>query len=138
MSDAITTYLGTGWSFPPQFSKTLKEVKLISEEADIKSSLEVLLSTRVGERIMQPGYGCNLDELVFEPLNVSLQTYIKDLVFTSIYFYEPRINPENVTLEPVDVEGIVNVTIEYTIRSTNTRHNLVFPYYLNEGNNILP
>jgi len=138
MSDAITTYLGTGWSFPPQFSKTLKEVKLISDEADIKSSLEVLLSTRVGERIMQPGYGCNLDELVFEPLNVSLQTYIKDLVFTSIYFYEPRINPENVTLEPVDVEGIVNVTIEYTIRSTNTRHNLVFPYYLNEGNNILP
>jgi len=138
MSDAITTYLGTGWSFPPQFSKTLKEVKLISDEADIKSSLEVLLSTRVGERIMQPGYGCNLDELVFEPLNVSLQTYIKDLVFTSIYFYEPRINPENVTLEPVDVEGIVNVTIEYTIRSTNTRHNLVFPYYLNEGSNILP
>jgi phage baseplate assembly protein W len=136
MSDTIQSFLGTGWGFPPQFSKASRDVKMISDEADIKSSLEILLATRIGERIMQPAYGCNLDEMVFEPLNVSLQTYIKDLVFTSIYFYEPRINPENVTLEPVDVEGIVNVIVEYTIRATNTRHNLVFPYYLEEGNNI--
>ena len=136
MSDDIQSFLGTGWSFPPQFSKASKEVKMISDEVDIKNSLEILLATRSGERIMQPEYGCNLDEMIFEPLNVSLQTYIKDLVFTAIYMYEPTINPEQVTLEPVDEEGMVNVTIVYRIRSTNTRHNLVFPYYIKEGNNL--
>lgn len=109
---------------------------MISDEADIKNSMEILLSTRVGERILQPKYGCNLDEILFEPLTVSLQTYIKDLVFTSIYYFEPRIKPENVTLIPSAEEGLVIVSVEYLIRATNTRHNLVYPFYLNEGTNI--
>lgn len=130
------SFLGSGWSFPPQFSKPTRNALMISDEADIKNSMEILLSTRVGERILQPKYGCNLDEILFEPLTVSLQTYIKDLVFTSIYYFEPRIKPENVTLIPSAEEGLVIVSVEYLIRATNTRHNLVYPFYLNEGTNI--
>ena len=132
------SFLGTGWSFPPQFSKPAGGVLMISDETDIKNSMEVLLSTRVGERILQPKYGCNLDEILFEPLTVSLQTYIKDLVFTAIYYFEPRIKPENVTLIPSAEEGLVIVSVDYMIRATNTRHNLVYPFYLNEGTNIQP
>ena len=107
---------------------------MISNEEDIQNSLQVLLKTRVGERIMQPAYGCNLDVLLFEPITESLKTYIKDLVFTAIYYFEPRVNPEDVRLETAETEGIVTVNVEYTVRTTNTRHNLVFPFYLDEGN----
>lgn len=131
--DKITSFLGTGWSFPPQFSKASKEVKIISDEEDIQNSLEVLLATKVGERIMQPGYGCNLDALLFEPINLSLQTYIKDLVSTAVLYYEPRIKPENVTLNSTDTEGVILIEVDYIIRTTNTRHNLVFPFYMEEG-----
>jgi phage baseplate assembly protein W len=86
---------------------------------------------------MQPKFGCNMDELLFEPLNVTLQTYIKDLVSTAIFYYEPRIQPDDVKLVAAEEEGVVLLTIDYTIRSTNTRHNLVYPFYLNEGTNLI-
>lgn len=131
------SFLGTGWSFPPQFNKLTGTVIMLSNEDDIQNSLRVLLCTRVGERLMQPSYGCNMDVLLFEPINESLISYIKDLVFTAIYYFEPRINPENVTVEATEEEGKVLVKVDYTIRSTNSRHNLVFPYYLDEGNLVL-
>lgn len=127
------TFLGRGWSFPPQFNKLTGTVEMLSNEDDIKNSLQVLLLTRVGERIMQPTYGCNMDVLLFEPINESLISYIKDLVFTAIYYFEPRVNPENVTIDPTEEEGMIQVNVEYTIRSTNSKSNLVFPFYLNEG-----
>jgi len=129
----INSFLGTGWSFPPQFSKTEKTLKLISNEEDIKNSLEVLLATRVGERIMQPKYGCNLDVLLFEPMDTTLKTYIKDLVYTAIYYFEPRIKPDDVILSTLDASGSILIEVQYTIRATNTRHNLVYPFYLEEG-----
>jgi uncharacterized protein len=128
------SFLGKGWSFPPHFSNTEKGVAMISDEEDIRNSLEILVSTRPGERILQPGYGCNLDLLLFEPIDISLQTFIRDTVYTAIYLYEPRIRPENVILNAIEPEGMVLLEIEYTIRSTNTRHNLVFPFYRTEGN----
>ena len=131
--DEFKSFLGTGWSFPPEFSRGSGSVKMISDEEDIQNSLQVLLSTRIGERIMQPGYGCNLDEMIFEPMNISLQTYIKDLVSTAIFYYEPRIKPEDVRLSATDDEGVILVEVDYTIRSTNTRHNLVYPFYLQEA-----
>ena len=131
------SFLGTGWAFPIQFNKLTGTVEMLSDEDDIQNSLRVLLSTRVGERLMQPAYGCNLDVMLFEPIDESLLSYIKDLVFTAIYYFEPRINPEKVTVEATAEEGTVLVNIEYTTRSTNSRHNLVFPYYLEEGNMVL-
>ena len=131
--DEINSFLGTGWSFPPQFSKTGKNVKMISDEEVIRNSLEVLLATRVGERLMQPKYGCNLDVMLFEPINITLQTFIKDLVFTSIFYYEPRVKPEDVKLSVPNQDGSILIEVQYTIRATNTRYNLVYPFYLQEG-----
>ncbi|MEF9919182.1 MAG: GPW/gp25 family protein, partial [Eubacterium sp.] len=69
-------FLGIGWSFPPEFNVGSKTVTMLSDENDIKSSLEILLSTKIGERIMQPKYGCNMDELLFNPLNQTLKTFV--------------------------------------------------------------
>lgn len=131
------SFLGTGWGFPPSFNKALNRVGMLKDEEDIQSSLHILLTTRIGERVMQPTYGCNLDELVFESLTTTFKSYIRDLVMTAILFHEPRIKLNNVTLDNSrELEGIILIEIDYTIRSTNTRFNFVFPYYKKEGTDI--
>ncbi len=128
------SFLGRGWGFPPEFSKDSKSVKLIEDEEDIKSSLEILLSTRLGERIMVPDYGCNLDELLFKPLNLTLKTYVVDLIKKAILYHEPRIDVNKIAIDPVnELNGELLIKLDYTIRSTNSRKNMVFPFYKTEG-----
>jgi phage baseplate assembly protein W len=134
---ASGSFLGTGWSFPPSFNKNLKKVVMLSDEEDIQSSLHILLTTRLGERVMQPTYGCNLDTLVFESLTSTFKSYIRDLVKTAILYHEPRIKLNKVELDDSrDLEGVILISVDYTVRTTNTRFNYVFPYYKNEGTDI--
>ena len=129
----IRSFLGTGWGFPPEFTKATAQVGMLSDADDIKSSLEILLSTRQGERVMRPDYGCNLDELVFEPLTTTFKTYIIDLIQTAILYHEPRIDINIISLDDTgELEGRILISIDYTIRSTNSRFNFVFPFYKNE------
>ena len=127
------SFLGTGWGFPPTFRRSTGGVDMLSNEADIQSSLEILLSTRVGERVMQPKYGCNMDRLLFEPLDTTLQAYMKDLIRTAILYFEPRIILNDVVLEPEVLEGRILIKIDYTVATTNTRNNFVYPFYVEEG-----
>ena len=127
--------LGTGWGFPPAFSRE-KGVSMVSDEEDIRQSLEILLSTELGERVMQPKYGCNMNRLVFEPLDTSLQTYMKHLINTAILYFEPRIILNSVQLEALVNEGRIDINLDYTIATTNTRHNYVYPFYKKEGTEI--
>ena len=120
-------FLGAGWSFPPTFDKTGKSMEMTSGREDIERSLEILLSVRPGERIMQPDYGCNLDRLLFEPLDTSLKSYMEDVVKTAILYHEPRISVNNITISDEDyLSGIVRLTVDYTIRTTNSRYNFVY------------
>lgn len=130
------SFLGTGWGFPPTFDRGLGGVAMISDEEDIRSSLEILLSTDIGERVMQPRYGCNMHRLVFEPLDTTLQAYMEDLIRTAILYFEPRILLNGVTLTPQYLEGRIDILIDYTVATTNTRSNYVYPYYLREGTEI--
>jgi len=130
------SFLGRGWSFPPTFSKATREVLLTADEEDIKKSLEILLSTTVGERFLQPQFGCNLDNYVFEPINATTETLIKLTVKNAILFFEPRLELVSVKLDTTFItEGRADIIIEYDIISTNSRFNLVYPFYLNEANN---
>ncbi|CAM1345299.1 GPW/gp25 family protein [Tenacibaculum amylolyticum] len=131
------SFLGIGWGFPPEFSEDLNEVVMISDEEDIKSSLEILLSTRLGERVMVPDYGCNLEELLFEKLDRTLITYTKELIETAILYHEPRIDVIQIDVSETDpLEGKLVIQIEYIIRATNSRTNMVFPFYKGEGTDI--
>jgi phage baseplate assembly protein W len=137
MEKVLKSFLGTGWGFPPEFSNQLPEVEMISNEDDIKSSLEILLSTRPGERVMRPDYGCNLDELVFEPLTTTFKTYIKDLISTAILYYEPRIDVNKIELDDTgEFEGRILIVIDYTVSANNSRFNFVFPFYRNEATDL--
>jgi phage baseplate assembly protein W len=129
----MASFLGTGWSFPPSFDRQLGALNMLSDEADIQSSLEILMSTRPGERVMQPTYGCNLDEMLFEPLTTTFKTYIADLIKTAVLFHEPRITLNKVDMtESNDLEGLVLIKLVYTVKSTNSRYNYVYPFYKNE------
>lgn len=132
-----TSFLGTGWSFPPSFDKASGETTMLSDHADVESSLAVLLSTRPGERVMLPSYGCNLDELVFESLTTTFKAYIKDLIKTAILFHEPRIRLNNITLDDSgETRGRILIIVDYTVKRTNSRANYVFPFYKNEGSEV--
>ena len=96
MENSIRSFLGIGWSFPPTFNPGTGTVELVSNEQDIDQSLNILLSTSLGERVMQPRYGCNLSDYMFESLNSSVIGMIKDRVEQAILFYEPRIIAESI------------------------------------------
>src|SRR5262245_12369958 len=131
------SFLGRGWSFPPAFSREPASVAMLEGEDDIASSLEILLTTVQGERVMLPKYGCNLDELVFEALDTRMKTLMADKVETAILYHEPRIELESVQLDDSrELDGIVMINIVYRVKTTNARFNFVFPYYKSQGSDI--
>lgn len=137
MNNLQKSFLGTGWSFPPTFDSKTGSVEIVSNEDDIKQSLNILLSTSLGERVMQPKYGCNLTDYVYESLSSSVIGYIKDRVKNAILFYEPRIIAEKIEVtsdESFDlIEGRFTISVEYTIPGTNSRFNYVYDFYENEA-----
>jgi phage baseplate assembly protein W len=131
------SYLGRGWSFPPQFDVDSLGVNMLEDEADIVSSLEILLGTRPGERAMLPQYGCNLDELLFENLSTRLKTLMADNIQSAILYFEPRIQVESVKLfQDLSNLGVVLIEIVYRVKVTNSRFNFVYPFYKLEGTDI--
>jgi hypothetical protein len=133
------SFLGTGWSFPPEFSKR-GAVKCVTAEQDIHESLNILLSTNPGERVMQPTYGCGLKSQIFDVIDESSSAVMVDLIKRAILFFEPRIKVELITVDSDNSEdllnGFVKINIAYIIRATNNRYNIVYPFYFTEGTNV--
>ena len=137
MFESPNDFLGRGWSFPPSFDAALQTVEMTVQNEDIRRSLHILLTTTVGERVMQPRYGCNMEELLFESLDTTTKTVIRDRIKTAILYFEPRIEVERIFLNTTnELEGELLIEIDYLVRSTNSRFNFVFPYYKNEGTEI--
>ncbi|MDJ0715448.1 MAG: GPW/gp25 family protein [Prochloraceae cyanobacterium] len=131
------SFLGTGWSFPPTFNRDAGGIEMVSDEEDIHQSLEILFSTRPGERLMQPDFGCELSQFLFEEISQSLITGIRGIISDAIIYHEPRIKLNNLDIsESKAISGLLLISIDYTIRSTNSRFNLVYPFYINEPTNI--
>ncbi|WP_299605217.1 GPW/gp25 family protein [uncultured Aquimarina sp.] len=130
-------FLGNGWSFPPAFGIGGAEVKLTSGEEDIKQSLQILLSTSLKERIMHPDFGCDLTQFLFEELDEKFANELSDMVSRAVLLYEPRIEVNNVTITDIDPKnGVVHIDIDYMVRSTNNRFNLIYPFYINEASSV--
>lgn len=132
------SFLGTGWSFPPTFQAETDSVGLVSEEEDIHQSLFILMSTVPGERLMRPAYGCDLQSLVFDQISHNLRTEIISKVKRAILLHEPRITVEEiqVTISP-DNHSLLYIVVNYVVRTTNSRSNIVYPFYLKEGTNVI-
>ena len=130
-------FLGRGLSFPPTFHKQMKDLQMVEGPVDIRQSLEIILSTRQRERPLEPAFGCNLDQLLFEPVNLSLVTMLQNRVETALLLYEPRIDVKTVRIEPDEQnEGLLLIKVDYTVPSANSRFNFVYPFYLEEGTDL--
>lgn len=134
--DTSTAFLGTGWTFPPTFDRHRVPATVImsSGESNIRQCLWVLFSTSLGERIMAATYGTNLRLKVFDALTQTLINDIRSLILKAILDWEPRIDVTRVDVTPVaPLSGEVLISVDYVVRQTNARSNLVYPFYLNEA-----
>jgi Bacteriophage baseplate protein W len=124
------SFLGTGWRFPilPDGSGSLRYAK---DDANVEQSLHILLMTQLGERVMRPDFGTQAPRLVFAPGSVQYLRLLENTVREAVRDWEPRIDLDNILAETDGTDPYkVTVSISYTVRRTNTRNNMVFPYYL--------
>ncbi|AYB33995.1 GPW/gp25 family protein [Chryseolinea soli] len=129
-------FLGKGWAFPPHFDRATGTAEMVQYEEDIWQSLQILFSTSIRERVLQPTYGCNPEDYVFTSLNVSFLTYLEDLIRKNIAQNEPRIKLQTLSIVTGQLEGTLEIVLDYIVRSTNTRFNRVYPFYKQEGTNV--
>jgi phage baseplate assembly protein W len=134
MAGPDKSFLGTGWSFPPTFSRRTLGVEMVSDERDMRESLWILLSTSLGERVMLPSYGCELRDLVFRGMTTTLSTQLKTIIAQAVLFWEPRIDIDAIEVQTdPSQDGLLHVRLNYVVRATNVRTNLVYPFYLGEA-----
>jgi len=134
-SDQQHSFLGTGWSFPPTFGNGV--VAMTSDDEDIQASLHILFRTVPGERFLQPDYGLDVNALLFEPMSTTLRTFMIDRIRTTILVHEPRIRVIDLRIDSPDPhDGTLRILLEYEVRATNSRFNLVFPFYLTNSNEL--
>lgn len=127
------SFLGIGWKFPVNTDQKLM-IQMSKYEEDIKESILIILGTSKGERVMRPDFGCGIHDFVFESANVSTIGRIEQTVRDALTIWEPRIQLIDVivVMDEIDIGKLI-VNINYMVRATNNRFNLVYPFYLNEG-----
>jgi uncharacterized protein len=130
--------IGRGWRFPPAFNRsTLGAAMTATAQDDIDQSLAVLFATHPGERIMRADYGCDLRRFLFRSLDSTTATELKDVIANAILRWEPRITVHAIGIDGRDyLDGRLLLSLDYTVNTTNSRTNRVFPLYLQEATNL--
>ena len=126
-------FLGTGWSFPVETDER-GDLKLSEADKDIRESIRIILGTAKGERLMRPEFGCDIHKHVFSAATPATQNLIESSVREALVQWEPRIDIESVEARTDDHEPTkVLIEIEYQVRTTNSLANMVYPFYITEG-----
>ncbi|MFA5330599.1 MAG: GPW/gp25 family protein [Prolixibacteraceae bacterium] len=151
MKGKSDSFLGRGWAFPPAFNFDRGTTELVEDEKDIHESIRIIIETIPGERMMFPAFGCGIRKFVFESNDPTQISMLKDAIYDALLYYEPRIKIEKIEIidytqgykenKPISgyetaVSGLIHIHLTYTVIITNTRSNMVFPFYLKEGTNL--
>lgn len=127
------SFLGTGWSFPPRFSRGGAELATVSDTEAVHQAIQLLLATRRAERAMEEEYGCNLDAALFEELDQRLVNRIRASIHDAVLAHEPRIKLLAIDVSPTEEVGLLRIELSYAILETNSRYNMVLPFHVNEA-----
>lgn len=131
--DPAKAFLGVGWAFPPHLEPDGSVARAAYEE-DVRQAIRIILGSNPGERVMRPDFGAGLRSFVFEPVNTTTLALVKTRVEEALVDWEPRIDVEQVKVRPDGVErNRILIEVSYRVRTTNALHNLVYPFYLQEG-----
>lgn len=126
-------FLGTGWKYPVGVEAN-GNISSSSYEENIRESILLILGTAKGERLMRPEFGCSIHEYVYSTMDTLTRRMIENAVHEALVNWEPRIEVNEIkTLTEKALEGKLLISIDYKIRRSNTRVNLVYPFYLKEG-----
>ncbi len=130
MPDIDKSFLGKGMKFPPQINPATGRFVTVSEEESIKESIYLILMTQITERPLRPGFGSNIMSYTFMDQNLTSLTMVSRTIREQIVSQEPRVTDVDISYESGAREGVLIFNISYMVISTNTRDNLVFPFYL--------
>lgn len=129
---APTDIIGQGWKFPVRVNASGR-LAYSSGPDRIRDAIWIVLNTSPGERVMRPTFGAGVRDFVFAPNSTVMRTRLSSAISTALVRWEPRIEIVNIDVSALDEPNLVNISIDYTIRTTNELFNLVFPLYLQEG-----
>ncbi|WP_243018666.1 MULTISPECIES: GPW/gp25 family protein [Candidatus Cardinium] len=123
-------FLGRGWKFPPSFNHHSSTVEMVKGLNDIKESLIILMRTRIGERIIEDKYGCDLTPLAFQQLDLNLETFMVNNIKQTIAEHEPRVEVLDVKLTaPNDGEGAIDINIHYKVKNLDIEATIQYGYH---------
>ncbi|HWA89515.1 MAG TPA: GPW/gp25 family protein [Rhizomicrobium sp.] len=132
--DERKDFLGRGWAMPVDIDPVTGLVASVAYEDDIRQSIRIILETAPGERVMRPGFGCGIHDLVFAAMDSTTLQRIRSEIENALRQYEARIEVLSITIdEAATSEGVLPIELEYQVRRTNQIGNFVFPFYFNEG-----
>lgn len=123
-------FLGQGIKFPIQVNKATGRIVMASEEESVKESVYLILMTQKTERWVRPEFGSNILSYTFMDTSLTRINMMARELEDTIISQEPRISEVEVTVEPRLSKGCLIVNLSYLIATSNTRDNLVFPFYL--------
>jgi phage baseplate assembly protein W len=125
-----SSFIGRGFAWPFGVDHT-GTIRLSEGVPDLDRSIQIVLMTAPGERLMRPEFGCRIWDLLFEPVTANLLGLISQAVRDALAQWEPRVVVEEVRPEPdADNTSLVRIRIVYRVRATNDRRNLVYPFYV--------
>lgn len=137
-SDFEKSFLGRGFRFPVEADPVTGKLETVSYEEDIKQAVYIILMTRKGERVMRPEFGCGIHDFAFGSMDYTSISLMEKSVLEALILWEPRIQDTEVEIRMDEQEsGKLLVNISYVVRSTNNPYNLVYPFYINEGTELL-
>lgn len=122
-------FLGTGWAFPVRVDATGR-VATARHEQDIEQAMVMILLSPKGQRVLRPEFGCRIHELIFAPNDTTTAGLAAYYVEEALARWEPRIAVQHVDVSPdVDAPERMLILVDYTIKATNDRRSLVYPFY---------
>jgi len=122
--------VGRGWVFPPQIGPQ-GGLALTNDRNELEQSIQMILTTSPGQRVMRPTFGCRLHELVFAPNNNHTAIQARRFVEEALGMWEPRIRVIRVEARPdSDEHTRLMIEIEYQVKASHDRRSLVYPFYL--------
>jgi phage baseplate assembly protein W len=126
----MADFLGVGWTSPVKLTQD-GQIEMAHHEDAIHQSILMILATAKGERIMRPDFGCGIHDLVFAPNTPSTIGQLVSEVQDALIEWEPRIDIVDIDAVPFPNDPTcIQIQINYRVRTTNNRFNLVYPFYL--------
>jgi uncharacterized protein len=129
----MASFLGQGWRFPIRVDAT-GALQWSAAEDSIREAIWIILSTPRRSRVMRPEFGCGIHDFLFAPNNAATRALISSEVRAALVRFEPRIDLLSVSVEPqIDAQNTLMISIDYRTRANNAAHNVVYPFFINEG-----